>query len=240
MMKKLIILGNKENTANFFPLLSNEGFICLKTSSEKEALNYIERESFSLVMILDVLMNIDITEICQKIRKVSDVPIIYVLDCKDRSVIVKALRSGADVCLSYPVDVEELFARIEVVLGRNKKTTQSIISINQLVWNLDLYELNYYNKRIFLAPKEFLILGLFLNHPNKVITQRELITEIWGYKASIKPRTVHSYIRNIREKLRLVGYPIEIHLETVWGIGYRWNGLGSRVKETKRGEDCVL
>lgn len=236
-MKKLLIMGTKEKTSKFFSFFMNQGFICIQTPSEIEAFTYIEKETIDLVLLVDTLTNI---HSCEKVRKQSIVPIIMVLDCEDKSDIVKALRSGADVCLTNPVDEEELMARVEAVLRRSGNLTQRIIHLNELIWNEESFDLKFYNHHISLAPKEFLILGLFLNHPNKVITPRELITEVWRRKASVNSRTVHSYIRNIRDKLREVGFPIDSHLVTVWGVGYRWDTLDSHKKEKMGGKGGVL
>lgn len=67
-----------------------------------------------------------------------------------------------------------------------------------------------------------MLLELFLTHQNHVFSREHLITKIWGYGVYIEDRTVDSHIRNIREKLREVDFPIDQHLQTVWGIGYKW------------------
>ncbi|MGG7618454.1 winged helix-turn-helix domain-containing protein [Bacillus coreaensis] len=76
-----------------------------------------------------------------------------------------------------------------------------------------------------LAPKEFNIIGVFLKNPNKVLSNENLIQEVWGKNKKVNSRTLHSYIRTIRKKMRTVEYPIDLHLTTVWGIGYRWDSL---------------
>jgi DNA-binding response OmpR family regulator len=84
------------------------------------------------------------------------------------------------------------------------------------------YEITYNGKKLSLTPKEFALLGLFLRHPNQVFTREQLIMTLWGYDADTEDRTVDSHVRNLREKLRQAGFPIEKHLQTVWGIGYKW------------------
>lgn len=234
-MKKLLIMGPKEKTSNLFSFFMNQGFICVQTHSKIETFTYLEKETIDLVLIVD-----SVIDICEKIRNQSIVSIIMILEWENRSDIIKALRSGADVCLTNPVDEEELMARVESVLRRSGKLTQRIVHLNELIWNEETFDLKFNGHHISLAPKEFLILGLFLNHPDKVITPRELISEVWGSKACVNLRTVHSYIRNIRDKLRVSGFPIDFHLVTVWGVGYRWNRLDSHLKVQIGGEGGVL
>ena len=77
-------------------------------------------------------------------------------------------------------------------------------------------------KELILTPIEFSLLGLFLNNNSYVFSREQLIERIWGTESATEDRTVDSHIRNLRDKLRKVGFPIEQHLKTVYGIGYRW------------------
>lgn len=86
----------------------------------------------------------------------------------------------------------------------------------------DSFELLYYEDTVPLTPKEFAMLSLFLQHRNKVFTREHLLTAIWGYSAATEDRTIDSHVRNLRDKLRKAGFPIEEYLTTVWGLGYKW------------------
>lgn len=83
-------------------------------------------------------------------------------------------------------------------------------------------ELKFHNKPILVTPKEFALIGLFLKNPHKVYSRDHLLSAIWGLNSNIDDRTIDSHIRNLREKLRNEGFPIDNHLLTVWGIGYKW------------------
>lgn len=69
------------------------------------------------------------------------------------------------------------------------------------------------------------MLGLLLKYPNKVYSRDHLLSTIWGFKTDTEDRTIDSHIRNIREKLRHVDFPVDQHLKTVWGIGYKWSSV---------------
>lgn len=79
-----------------------------------------------------------------------------------------------------------------------------------------------YDEKISLTPIEFSLLGLFLQNTNRAYSRDDLIEKIWGYETDIEYRTIDSHIRNIRDKLRKKGFPIEDYLETVYKVGYKW------------------
>ena len=70
------------------------------------------------------------------------------------------------------------------------------------------------------------MMSLFLNNPNKVFTRDHLIDIGMGINVSTEDRTIDSHVRNVREKLRKAGFPVDDHLQTVWGVGYKWVGKG--------------
>src|SRR5699024_9244753 len=73
-----------------------------------------------------------------------------------------------------------------------------------------------------LTKKEFMLLGHFIAHPNQVFGREQLIELLWGFDSDTEGRTVDSHIRNMREKSRRAGFPINDYFETVWGMGYKW------------------
>lgn len=191
-----------------------------KALSAKEALSYLEEETFDIVLIDIMMPEINGWDLCRTIRKNSDVPIIMVTAREQKEDIVKGLKLGADDYITKPFDEEELLARIEALLRRS--STANKIEVNGLLWNEDEFELSYNNKLIKLTPKEFTMLGYLMKKPNQVYTREQLIELIWGYESQTDGRTVDSHVRNIRDKIRQVGFPIEDYFLTVWGLGYKW------------------
>src|SRR5699024_12264025 len=102
-------------------------------------------------------------ELCQEIRKDSDIPIIMVTAREQKEDIVKGLKLGADDYVTKPFDEDELLARIEAVLRRMKPARK--IEVNGLLWNEDEIELSYKNNTIKLTPKAFTILGYYMSKP---------------------------------------------------------------------------
>lgn len=170
-----------------------------------------------------MMPELDGWETCRRIRSFSNVPIMMVTARDETADIVQGLKIGADDYVTKPFDEAELLARIEAVLRRTAGG-RSAIRAARLVWDEEEHTVRYEDKPIALTPKEFAILGLLLKHPNQVFSRGQIIASLWGYLADTEERTVDSHMKNIREKLRKAGFPADEYLQTVWGVGYKWEG----------------
>lgn len=221
-MKTLLLIDDEPLMLDLLSLyLSPLGYICVKKSSAMEGIKYLEKHSVDLIL-LDIMMpEIDGWEACKEIRKHWETPIIMLTAMSEKTDVVKGLQLGADDYISKPFDEEELTARIEAVLRRNKGTSNKIL-FKGLSLDNDAYQLHYEGNQIPLTPKEFGMMSLFLTNQNKVFSREHLITSIWGYEVSTEDRTIDSHVRNLRDKLRKAGFPADDYLQTVWGVGYKW------------------
>ncbi|QPA32852.1 response regulator transcription factor [Thermaerobacillus caldiproteolyticus] len=220
-MTRIVLVDDEQRMLDLLELyLAPKGYECIKCRSGEEAMDYVRHNVCDLIL-LDVMMPyMDGWETCRNIRQFSDVPIIMVTARDHKLDVVKGLKIGADDYITKPFDEDELVARMEAVLRRTRKNSQ--LEDSGLVWNELTHEVTYNGKKIPVTPKEFGLLGLFLRNPNRVFSREQLIVSLWGYDAETEGRTVDSHIRNLREKMRQAGFPIDERLETVWGIGYKW------------------
>ncbi|WP_088051894.1 response regulator transcription factor [Virgibacillus dakarensis] len=220
-MKKVLLVDDEQRMLDLLALyLEPHHFNCTKALGSDMALSYIEKETFDIVL-LDIMMpEMNGWELCQGIRHVSDVPIIMVTARDQREDIIKGLRLGADDYITKPFDEDELVARMEALLRRRIPTNR--MEVHGLLWDEDRFELTYKHQPIRLTPKEFAMIGLLMKKPNQVFAREQLIELIWGYHSDTDGRTVDSHVRNIREKIRQAGFPIDDHFKTVWGVGYKW------------------
>ncbi|MFJ8530770.1 response regulator transcription factor [Bacillus sp. NPDC094106] len=200
--------------------LTPRGYNCLSVTSGQEAISYIENQSFKFVL-LDIMMpKMDGWETCKKIRSFSNIPIIMVT-ARDQTIdVVQGLKIGADDYITKPFHEDELFARIEAVLRRTNQHEQ--IQYRGILWDEAKHFISVYEQQILLTPIEFSLLGLFLRHVDYVLSRDQLIERIWGLNTNTEDRTIDSHIRNLRDKLRKADFPIDAHLKTVYGVGYRW------------------
>ncbi|MGG3469339.1 response regulator transcription factor [Neobacillus pocheonensis] len=221
-MKKILLVDDESRMLDLLSLyLTPKGYHCIKLTSGIEAIHFLEGDQADLIL-LDVMMpEMDGWEACREIRKNWDVPIIMLTARSEKMDVVKGLKTGADDYISKPFNEEELTARIEAILRRNSGKKGSI-SFRGLSLNEDSFEVSYHDKNVPVTLKEFSLLGLFLQNRNKVFTREHLLTTIWGYAAPTEDRTIDSHVRNLRDKLRKTGFPVDEYLTTVWGLGYKW------------------
>lgn len=226
-MYTLLLVDDEERMLDLLELyLAPNGYRCVKRRSGAEAIDYLRRHHTDLVL-LDVMMpELDGWETCRRIRSFSNVPIMMITARDETADIVQGLKIGADDYVTKPFDEAELLARIEAVLRRTAGG-RSAIRAAGLVWDEEEHTVRYEDKPIALTPKEFAILGLLLKHPNQVFSRGQIIASLWGYLADTEERTVDSHMKNIREKLRKAGFPVDDYLQTVWGVGYKWEGRKS-------------
>ncbi|WP_404407033.1 response regulator transcription factor [Jeotgalibacillus malaysiensis] len=222
-MKKIVLVDDEQRMLDLLELyLKPLGYECIKLRSGEDAIKLIKNEEPDL-LILDVMMPVmDGFETCRMIRRFSDVPIILLTALHEKEDIVKGLQYGADDYIVKPFDEEELVARIHAVFRRTSDDFARRIEYEGLVWDEFSHELSYEGKQLRVTPKEFSILGQLLKNPGRAYSREQLLSIIWGYEAWTDGRTVDSHVRNLREKLRKTGFPVEEHLQTVWGVGYKW------------------
>lgn len=227
-MKKVLLIDDEKRMLDLLALyLQPHQYLCKKALGAKEALSYLEQEPFDIVL-LDIMMpEMDGWELCREIRTFSDVPIIMLTAREQQEDIIRGLNLGADDYITKPFNEEELLARMKALLRR--RTPKNIIEVNGLLWNEEQFELSYRKHAIKLTPKEFLMVGHLMKNNNKVFTRDQLIQLIWGYDSETEGRTIDSHVRNVREKIRQSGFPVDDHFITVWGIGYKWTNEAEQI-----------
>jgi DNA-binding response OmpR family regulator len=222
IVKKILLVDDEIRMLDLLSLyLSPKGYNCIKMTSALKAIRYLDKEKADIIL-LDVMMpEMDGWEACTEIRNNWDIPIIMLTARSEKNDIVKGLKIGADDYISKPFDEEELTARIDAVL-RRKTGHSGLTAFNGLSLNEDSFDVSYKNQHVPVTPKEFSLLALLLKNRNKVFTREHLLTTIWGYAAPTEDRTIDSHVRNLRDKLRKTGFPVDDYLTTVWGLGYKW------------------
>ena len=220
-VKKVLIVEDEKRMADLIALyLKPYNYSVQKVYEAHTALDYLANNTFDIVL-LDIMMpEMSGWELCAEIREFSDIPIIMVTARDQQEDIVKGLKLGADDYLTKPFNEAELLARMEALLRR--QAPKSYFEVDGLVWDKNEFKLTYNEETIPLTKKEFMLFGHFIAHPNQVFGREQLIELLWGFDSDTEGRTVDSHIRNMREKIRRAGFPINDYFETVWGMGYKW------------------
>ncbi|KGP74288.1 response regulator transcription factor [Pontibacillus yanchengensis] len=220
-MINILLVDDEQRMLDLLELhLSPHGYRCTKVKTGQEAIRKIEEHSYDLVL-LDIMMpQFDGWNVCKEIKNISDVPIIMVTARDQKTDIVKGLKIGADDYVTKPFDEDELLARVQALLRRTSK--EDLIHFHGLIWDGQKHKLSYQDEPIQVTPKEFAMIGHLMKHPERVFSREQLIDIVWGFHSDTEGRTIDSHVRNIREKIRKTGFPIDDYFKTVWGVGYKW------------------
>ena len=218
--EKLIVKGIKFS-------LEQDGMEVTTSHDGEEGLELAKKNKFDLIVLDIMLPKMDGLEICQNIREFSNVPIIMLTAKSEDMDKIMGLEYGADDYLTKPFNVLELKARIKAILRReNRKKPQAtehddskIIAIRDITVDLNTKRVMMSGQEINLTAKEFDLLEILIETPDKVYTREELLSTVWGYDYPGDVRTVDVHVRRLREKVEeKPSEPKYVH--TKWGVGY--------------------
>lgn len=175
------------------------------------------------LIILDVMLpEMDGFEVCKQIRQHSNIPIIMLTARGDVSDRVIGLEIGADDYLPKPFEPSELVARIEGILSRvtfdNINNEPELLQFNRLQINKDSYEVHVNGQQVDLTTKEYTLLLLMCENPEKVYSRDDIMNELSGIDSELFSRSVDILVSRLRNKLKPLDY-----IQTVWGIGYKFS-----------------
>lgn len=230
--KILIVEDDEAINTMISKALLKEGFDIENALDGEQALNtWANNSDFKLIVLDLMLPKIDGIEVMRRIREKSTVPILILSAKAEESDRIIGLGLGADDYLVKPFSVAELTARVKAQLRRfmyydsnasNKETY--ILEHGNLKLNLENYTLINNDKIIDLRPKEFEILKLLFENPNKVFTKAQIFNSVWGQEYMGDDNTVMVHIKRLRNKIEDDNVS-QKYIETVWGIGYRLGKL---------------
>lgn len=175
------------------------------------------------LVILDVMLpEMSGFEVCQRIREQSNIPVIMLTARGDVNDRVSGLASGADDYLPKPFDPRELVVRIENILSRITETpiesSPDILQFPQLTINKTSHEVKINQQIIELTAKEYALLTLISEHPDKVYSRDDIMNELSGIDSELFSRSVDILVSRLRNKLKPLDY-----IQTVWGMGYKFS-----------------
>ena len=204
-------------------LLGRAGFKVDEAVDGKSALRQLFEAPPALV-ILDVTMpDMDGYQTLERIRDLSDVPVIMLTARTQELERVRGLASGADDYVPKPFGRQELLARVQALLRRTGGKADVTESYRD-----DFVEIDYPQRRVLvrdhevqLTPLEFKLLSTFTQHPNQVLSRDQLLELVWGDPYGVSGDQVKLYVGYLRKKLDPAA-PDSVPVETVRGFGYRY------------------
>lgn len=224
MLKILIADDNKQITSILAEYAKINNYIPIIAYDGQEALDKFYNENVDIIL-LDVMMPFkDGFEVCQEIRKTSNVPIIMVTARGEDFEKIMGLEIGADDYIVKPFSPNEVMARVKAIMRRiDKEEKSALVKYDNLEVNLSTYTVLIDNNNLDLTKKEFEILWTLISNKNMVFSREKLLDAVWGYDYYGDSRTVDSHIKRLRSKLEKFGSQ-NWSIKTIWGVGYKFEG----------------
>lgn len=212
-MKTILIVEDEVKINKLiYSSLTAVGYDCFQAYYGMEALAVLKKEVVDLVILDIQLPDIDGFSL---IKSMKQVPVIYLTARSAIEDRIRGLNIGAEDYIIKPFALDELIARIQVVL-RRFNSEEEIFSWQDLVVNFEKYTVQLNGELINLKPQEFSLLEVFIRRKNMALTREQLLQLAWGFDYLGDERTVDVHVQRLRKKLQL-----DKQLKTVFKLGYR-------------------
>lgn len=227
-MSKILIVEDEESIAELEKdYLELSGFeVHIETNGETGLKQALEGD-YDLILLDLMLPGVDGFEICKRVRKVKNTPILLVSAKKDDIDKIRGLGLGADDYVTKPFSPSELVARVKAHLARYERLIGSAVQENEII-EIRGIKIDKTARRVYVngeekqfTTKEFDLLTFLAQNPNRVFTKEELFREIWDMESVGDIATVTVHIKKIREKIEFDTAKPQ-YIETIWGVGYRF------------------
>lgn len=200
--------------------LAADGYEVVLAKDGDDALDKAKKNKPDLIL-LDVMMpKKSGVEVCQLLRsqqQFSETLIVMLTALSDDGSVIKGLETGADDYIGKPISPKVLLSRLQALFRRQNKASNGPLEIGTIRIDPEKYLVTVENKAITLAKKEFELLLLLAQKPERVFLRNEILTQIWGNEVIVGDRTIDVHIRKIRQKLGIDC------IKTIKGVGYKFS-----------------
>ena len=224
-MKRIYLVEDEAVLLDSIKLnLEYDGYEVIGIKSGTEAFDNAKDLGESDLVILDVMLpGYNGIQVCKEIRKLSDVPILFLSAKGTTPDRVVGLKAGGNDYLPKPFDLEELLLRVKILLSiQLKSTAQNIFTIGSKSINFQTFEvIDSQEKHILtFSKREVDLLRLFSMNVGRVVSRDEILDAIWGLDKFPTPRTIDNYILSFRKIFEID--PKEPHFfHSIRGVGYK-------------------
>ena len=222
-MNRILIVEDEKKIARFLELeLQHEGYEVITAADGRSGLERALHDAPDLLILDLMLPEMSGIEVCRRIRRESDLPIIMLTAKDDVSDKVMGLDMGADDYMTKPFAIEELLARIRVALKKHRTSGEHAHArtLHAGVLTLDpvSYEVVCRGTPVTLTKKEFDLLRYLMEHAGEAISRDQLLRDVWEYDYAGDTNVVDVYVRYLRHKL---DEPFHIRtIQTIRSVGY--------------------
>jgi len=231
VQKRILIIEDEKALASLLSdYLVADGFAVETRADGPSGLHAALSGSHDLVLLDLMLPGMDGFEVCRKLRAETDVPVLILSARREDGDKIRGLGLGADDYVVKPFSPAELVARVKSHLARYERLTgrpraDRWLTDGGLEVNVEARRVRRNENELALTAKEFDLLLLFIRNPDRAFTRDEIYSRIWGDDMYVDPSNIAVHIRRLREKIEEDPSQPR-HIETVWGVGYRWKPRG--------------
>ncbi|MFZ1382836.1 MAG: MtrAB system response regulator MtrA [Scrofimicrobium sp.] len=226
MPSKILVVDDDAALAEMIGIvLRAEGYEVVDCYDGDQAFAAFQRHEPNLVLLDVMLPGKNGFQICDAIRRVSNVPIVMLTARSDTEDVVKGLEAGADDYVPKPFKPKELVARVRARLRGEQDTEEEQLQLGDLQIDVSGHEVARGGEQVSLTPLEFDLLVALAKAPWRVFSREELLEQVWGYRHAADTRLVNVHVQRLRSKIERDPENPSLII-TVRGVGYR-AGTGS-------------
>ncbi|MEQ8235547.1 MAG: response regulator transcription factor [Syntrophomonadaceae bacterium] len=224
-MSTIYVVDDEENIRLLITqYLQKEGYTVESFGSVEDMAERLETGHPDMLILDIMLPGQDGLQFCRELREQSGIPVIFISARRKALDRIMGLEIGGDDYLAKPFSPRELTARVRSIFRRTMAAPdqqQYLLSGNlKLIPGDRLVLIN--GEEISLSSKEYELLALLIQHPQRTFNRQELLDRVWGYDYDGSERAVDDLIKRLRRKLNESAS--ETNIETIWGYGYRLDG----------------
>lgn len=222
-MNKILLVEDEDSIRGFLKInLQRNNLQVIEASTGEEGLKLAAIEK-PKIAILDVMLpGIDGFKVCSKLRDEFSNMGIIMLTAKGQDMDkIMGLEYGADDYIIKPFNPLEVVLRIKALLRRLGEEDKEKLELGEFIIDLYSQKILKNSIEIDVTPKEYLLMKIFLENPNKAFTRDELLDLVWGENYFGDAKIIDVNIRRLRSKIEENASEPK-YIETIWGIGYRW------------------
>lgn len=219
-MKLLVVEDERDLNEIIAKALTINGYVVDSCFDGQEAYEYLSLNEYDGAILDIMLPKLDGFDVLERIRSNGiQTPVLFLTARDSKKDIIHGLDLGADDYISKPFDLDELLARIRVMLRKKVETRENIYHCGELVINCNDYTVLRRDKLISLSAKEFQLLLYLVRNKGLVVTREQIENNLWHFDSENSSNVIDVYIRYLRKKID-DGYDKKM-IHTIRGVGYQ-------------------